>query len=813
MPRLMPRAIALAPALFLLAPVIAYAAWPHDPTVNVPVSVGPNSHQGAVAVSDGSGGMYIAWQDDRSGTYRIYAQHIAPDGTIFPGWAPNGNEVKTTFTSRTLDSPAICSDDAGGAVIAWREAFSQTDHDIYAQRLSPTGIQIWGAGGIAVAASGVDQFAPRGVDDGAGNIDILWGEDHTGGGTGLDLYANRLSPAGNIRWGVNGVIVCNATGDQYSGAIVGDGVSGFDAAWVDRRTNSAIFATRFDSTGTLHSGWTANGISVASGNYYFSAPLIVGNSGGGLLVAWTDDRNGLNTSDLFATAFNGNSFELGVIGGATICSANGYQTSLALCPDGADGAFVTWDDARSDHDVYAAHLSSSGFLASGWPANGLAVATGNTTQSPTAIIADGVGGCIIAMIDNAGIRNDVYATHLMPSGAIAEGWTAETPICTALADQINAVLVSDGASGAILAWLDQRNNLSYDLYAQNVDKWGKLGVASPNIVSVKDIPNDQGGRVRVSWNASYLDAYPNYLIGSYWLWRQVPTSIAEAALRSGHARLLAAGEAPDGTRGRVLRVTTDALQTNYWEFVTSQIANAFPNYSLDTATPGDSTGTTNPQTLFMIEARGSGHQSWDSVPLGGYSVDNLPPAAPAPFTGAYASGTTYLHWGENSEPDLAGYRLYRGNSAGFVPGPGNLVSAQPDTGYNDSGAAGSYYKLSAVDVHGNESLFAILGPSGTTGVSGAVPGATFFERPVPNPAASVTTLRYGLPRETRVDLAIYDATGRRVRALLSVVEPAGEYAAKWDLRDDAGHPVGAGLYFVRLSAEGRTLSRRMVTLR
>ena len=51
-----------------------------------------------------------------------------------------------------------------------------------------------------------------------------------------------------------------------------------------------------------------------------------------------------------------------------------------------------------------------------------------------------------------------------------------------------------------------------------------------------------------------------------------------------------------------------------------------------------------------------------------------------------------------------------------MPGPGNVVTATTDTGYVDAGAAGSYYKISAVDFNGNESAFAVVSPSQTTDV-------------------------------------------------------------------------------------------------
>lgn len=216
----------------------------------------------------------------------------------------------------------------------------------------------------------------------------------------------------------------------------------------------------------------------------------------------------------------------------------------------------------------------------------------------------------------------------------------------------------------------------------------------------------------------------------------------------------------------------------------------------------------------MVQARTAGTQHWESQPLDGYSVDNLAPIAPAPFTGQYAAGSVTLHWNPNAESDLAGYRLYRGHSPSFVPGPANLVAALTDTGYVDAAGAPAYYKLSAVDIHGNEGPFAFLLPDGTVGVDEVALGSEIaFARPAPNPARESVALHFALPREARVELAIFDPTGRRVRTLVAGVRAAGEHAPRWDLSDDAGRAVRAGLYFARLEVEGRHLVRRLAVTR
>jgi hypothetical protein len=230
----------------------------------------------------------------------------------------------------------------------------------------------------------------------------------------------------------------------------------------------------------------------------------------------------------------------------------------------------------------------------------------------------------------------------------------------------------------------------------------------------------------------------------------------------------------------------------------------------------DSVGGSNPLTAFMVEARSSTYLSsphWFSAPDSGYSVDNLPPAVPAPFTGQYAAGTTHLHWNRNVEADLAGYRLYRGTSVAFTPGPTSLLGALPDTGYADVAGAPYIYKLTAIDSHGNASPVATLIPSGALGVDDAAALALGFVAPSPNPTRGGTTLYYTLSRAGHVRLSVYDAAGRRVRLLRDDEQAAGAHRESFALSDEAGHGLASGLYLVSLEAEGRVLTRRLAAIR
>ncbi len=252
-----------------------------------------------------------------------------------------------------------------------------------------------------------------------------------------------------------------------------------------------------------------------------------------------------------------------------------------------------------------------------------------------------------------------------------------------------------------------------------------------------------------------------------------------------------------------------------WELVGAQAAAILPSYSMLATTTSDSSAAGNWRTAFMVEARAStavGGDRWYSLPDSGWSVDNLAPAMPAPFTGQYLGAQTALDWNANGEPDIAGYRIYRGGSTSFAPSPANLLAFTADTDWLDPAGAPWVYKLTAVDVHGNESAPATLVPAGTTGVDDAR-HAFAFAAPTPNPASRAAALRFTLPVAGDVSLVVYDANGRAVRTLADGARAAGAHDATWDLRDDAGRPVAAGLYFAKLVAGADRTTRRIVVTR
>ena len=83
----------------------------------------------------------------------------------------------------------------------------------------------------------------------------------------------------------------------------------------------------------------------------------------------------------------------------------------------------------------------------------------------------------------------------------------------------------------------------------------------------------------------------------------------------------------------------------------------------------------------------------------------------------------------------------------------------------------------------------------------------------PNPLNPTTTIEFSLDRQARATLAIYDVQGRLVRTLVDDIIGSGYQERIWDGKDSQGNPVSSGVYFYRLTAGNKTLTKKMVLLK
>jgi hypothetical protein len=172
---------------------------------------------------------------------------------------------------------------------------------------------------------------------------------------------------------------------------------------------------------------------------------------------------------------------------------------------------------------------------------------------------------------------------------------------------------------------------------------------------------------------------------------------------------------------------------------------------------------------------------------------------------------------------LTGVRA--GTQVAYLFGSGEPDSAyhqQPCGLYRDAGTFRTVYlgfplyHLKTVDARAAlEMAMGFFGEISTDAPgTGLAPLAFALAQNRPNPFQGKTEIVYAVPNPGHaIELSIYDVLGRRVRKLISGKVEAGLHREIWDGHNDLGNEVASGVYFYRLKAQDRKLSKKLVLLR
>ena len=80
----------------------------------------------------------------------------------------------------------------------------------------------------------------------------------------------------------------------------------------------------------------------------------------------------------------------------------------------------------------------------------------------------------------------------------------------------------------------------------------------------------------------------------------------------------------------------------------------------------------------------------------------------------------------------------------------------------------------------------------------------------PNPFTTSTAISYNLPADSFVSAKIYNVRGHEIKTLINANRAAGTNFVSWNGRNNEGHRVSQGVYFLRLQAGDDVSSLRMV---
>jgi hypothetical protein len=335
---------------------------------------------------------------------------------------------------------------------------------------------------------------------------------------------------------------------------------------------------------------------------------------------------------------------------------------------------------------------------------------------------------------------------------------------------------------------------------------------NPDVLSVSDVPDDQGLQVRIVWKASYYDPPTgnNNPTGFYAIWRQVGDSLDQPIIKMNGLNNY------DFNNSEFMNNSIFEYDNILWDYVAQVPAvsdRPFVDYSFVAPTLYD-----NVQTAFMICAVPKpGYQIptlW-GAPKSGTSIDNMMPEFLS-FGILPGQNEVTLNWNVDRiiHHDLMGFKLYRHLNTGFVPSESNLMMtlSNQHTSFTDNTiqpGKNYFYMIEAIDDAGNSAWSTELSTS-ITGIETqtSLPKEYALDQNYPNPFNPATTINYQIPLDANISLKIYDVLGNEVAELVNEFKTAGYYEVKFN----AGK-LTSGVYFYRIESDNFTQTRKMLLMK
>ena len=303
----------------------------------------------------------------------------------------------------------------------------------------------------------------------------------------------------------------------------------------------------------------------------------------------------------------------------------------------------------------------------------------------------------------------------------------------------------------------------------------------PFITSIADVPEDQGGRVYISFSASYFDSSDE-----------------------------------TGQEYGIYRYDTYE-DSSAWVMVISGPAIHQEHYVFEVTTLADSTAEDNGMSMYKVVAS-MNEGIFHSLPDSGYSIDNIAPGVPTGMQAIAMENSISLSWDMSEAEDFQYFSLERSNEA-IVDIADTIITYELiEVSFEDHNLLRNVeysYRLAAYDYAGNRSEFTEPVSAILLSVDplSLIPEVFALHQNYPNPFNPTTQIRFDLPKNEFVSINIYDVMGRKIKSLVNINQEAGYRSIIWNGTNDFGQSVSVGMYIYTIQAGKFRQTRKMVILK
>ena len=210
------------------------------------------------------------------------------------------------------------------------------------------------------------------------------------------------------------------------------------------------------------------------------------------------------------------------------------------------------------------------------------------------------------------------------------------------------------------------------------------------------------------------------------------------------------------------------------------------------------------------------------------------PVTLSEFTAEYTGGNLSIYWITQTETEIAGWNIYRGESEDALQNITIKINNELIEGHGTTTEVHEYqfvdeyavqpgltywYWLESVDNSGNTEIYGSISltiPDGN-GENPIPPNTNetvFLNQNFPNPVFENTEIEFSVAKEGMVDLSVYNMKGQKIVTLyhgnIGENEINKVKNVYWNGLDGNGNRVSSGIYLYTLKTKDKSVSRKLI---
>lgn len=713
-------------------------------------SVSTNGRRDVKIAGDSSGGVWVAWADDRRSIDEtdIYAAHVLSNGT------------KTEFAVESSDqnmgdldlAQSINGSSTDGMIVAYCD---ESGESVKAKKFNTLNVEQWGS---FVFDGNNKPYQPDLASDHSGGAVFVW-QDWEDQVNGAAIMAKKLDSTGAMpvgqSWITNGVTICSAVVNPVTNypkrpriiPLKATGNEGYIVTWEDTREGFPdIYSTRITDAGVVQTAqFGSNGSKISNSGLEKDEPRYVATLTYNGVMTVYDQVSVTNLKNIVAQLIQGDGEHWNYgSSGLTLNASAGQLTkgNVATLPDYE--MIFSWLDLAGSGANYLQRMT--GYATPEWGSGGKAVG-GASIVDLTYDRDDGAYALAVTGTEGDAVP---HVQRINPDGDLL--WGNGVAVASYGIIEVNffQMIACDDLSGLIVVWIDDRTS-NRDVYAQKyAQKFKSSG--SFTTAKIENNASDFAGWETMSWTSTDLSG-------------EVKTAATSAGLDSASWQ--------DITNGGAITSHGKWLQARF-SFAAGAGQATSPKLASFTLNFSGSTISSSPE--ISVKIGGVELSSGDYVPssptivikltddeqiasFGGLTLDSNP----VPYT---TVSTSAAEWNLQASPTIS-------------EGTHTLA-------------------LSATDSDGNTTSrsYTIKREAGSSVAGGSVKALA---------SGSNLTIGYELTAPARVKITIRDIKGSKVKEVFADANTAGGSAGYNAVDIDVGN-LSIGVYLIYITPTGGTPS-------